>query len=258
MWQADPNYWGRHSCILFPFVGKLNNDRYRAGGETFSMGQHGFARDMPFEVVASGDDFLELALESTPVAIEKFPFPFRLTAAYRLEGNTLEIRYMVENTGEGLLYFSIGAHPGFNCPLKEGEKRSDYRLRFNRPETAVSYLLQNGLLSGKTANVLKKETDLPISDSLFDQDALIFKGLASDSVSLVNKEGKAILTVGFPETPYLGIWSKSQDSPFVCIEPWFGLADQVGFEGDISDKEGINCLAPEELFSCVHTITIGD
>ena len=33
IWQGDPEYWGRHAPVLFPFVGRLKDDQYTYQGE---------------------------------------------------------------------------------------------------------------------------------------------------------------------------------------------------------------------------------
>jgi len=257
MWQADPTFWGRHSCILFPIIGKLHDGNYKIKGETYELGQHGFVRDRPFSLTEQKDNCLKCRYESTEEDTKLYPFAFAINMVYSLEANILAITYEVENLSEERISFALGGHPAFNCPLNEGEKRSDYALRFDVVEKAESYLLnEKGLFDGSTKQVFNGTTDLKITDELFDEDALVFKSLQSSKVSLINKEENAVLIFDFTGFPYLGIWSKNRQSPYVCIEPWFGIADNEGGQDDFFAKEGNQTLQAGETFSCTHRVTI--
>lgn len=255
IWQADPAHWGRHAPILFPFVGKLKNNRFYHAGKSYEMGQHGFARDMEFEISDHTGDELIFELSSNEQTRQHYPFDFELTIAYQLTGNKLNISYKVSNKGDDEMYFSIGGHPAFNCPMSPEEKRADYWLEFVQPQTLESHLLEGGLFSGATKTVPTKDGILPVSDTLFDDDALVFKNLSSQSVALCSKS-KKWLTFHYEGFPYLGIWSKSGQSPFVCIEPWHGLADHVNHNGHLSEKEGIRKLKPSQVFKTSYSVEL--
>ena len=255
IWQANEAHWARHAPVLFPFVGKLKNDRYVVQGHEYSLGQHGFARDREFSVRTLDEDNCSFSLKSDEESLSVYPFQFELIITYQLDDNKLRIQYEVWNHGKREMHFSIGAHPAFNCPHRPGKSRNDYSLRFEQNETAKKYLLDNGLFNGKTQLVLNDYNTLSISDNLFDDDALVFKNLNSSNVTMNDGE-KDMLQFDFKGFPYLGIWSKSRNSPFVCIEPWFGLADHIDHSQEISSKEGIISLKPTEKFECEHAIKI--
>jgi len=238
IWQADPVHWARHAPILFPVVGRLRDDRYIHNEQTFFMSQHGFARDLEFELLSSNPNGARLLLKADMSTRITYPFKFELFMTYSLKGNELIIDYEVHNKSKETMYFSLGSHPGFNCPLLPEEKRSDYHLEFEKKENASIHLLEGGLRSGEKKVFLKDQNLIPFSDSLFDQDALIFHQLKSESVSIC-KDNKKILTVKFKGFPWLGIWSKRAESPFVCIEPWHGVADTVDHNKHLEQKEGI-------------------
>ena len=255
IWQAHEAHWARHAPVLFPFVGKLKNDRYVVQGHEYSLGQHGFARDREFSVHTLDKDNCSFSLKSDEESLSVYPFQFELIITYQLNDNKLSIQYEVWNHDQREMHFSIGEHPAFNCPHIPGKSRSDYSLRFEQNETAEKYLLDNGLFNGKTQLVLNDYNTLSISDNLFDDDALVFKNLKSSSVTMNDGE-KDVLQFNFKGFPYLGIWSKSRNSPFVCIEPWFGLADHIDHNQEISTKEGIISLNPTDKFECEHAIKI--
>ena len=256
MWEADPTYWGRHSSILYPIIGRVFEDEYVFEGQNFTMKQHGLARNLPFTLMSAQQEEVELVLHSNAETLRQYPFPFVFRAIYRLEQRTLSIIYQIENPGENAAFFSVGAHPAFRCPLYEGEKRSDYRLVFEKKEHAATEHLTDGYRNGKRTTILENSATLAITDHLFDQDALIFSSLQSKQVSLENKAGRRFWTFDFTGFPYLGIWSKNAASPFVCIEPWFGVADILGGYSDLSDKEGILSLEAGKSFQCIHAIKI--
>ncbi|MFK7982446.1 MAG: aldose 1-epimerase family protein [Saprospiraceae bacterium] len=255
IWQADPNYWGRHAPILFPIVGRLQNDEFLVGADKYTMKQHGLARNMNFELIKSNKSSLTFELVSSENTLKNYPYPFRLHLQYILEEQIVKVVYKVFNPAEKSLYFSIGGHPAFNCPLNEGEKRSDYQLVFEQPETAATQRLDSGIRNGKKELILDKEKVLPLTATLFDEDALVFEKLASEKVSL-QKGNTPIFTFNFKGFPYLGIWSKNRESPFVCIEPWFGVADHQSHNQQFRGKEGVMKLAGGAKFESVYTVEI--
>ncbi len=255
IWQGDKTFWGRHSPVLFPIVGRLKGDSYLYDGKSYPLGQHGFARDSEFELVKSSENSCQFELNSDDRTRAVFPFEWSLKIGYILLGNVLTIVYSVKNNGPKDLLFSIGAHPAFNCPLFDNEKRSDYELRFNREETLESQIINEGLRTSDSKPVFQNKSGIPIDDDLFKDDALVFSGLNSDRVTLSTTD-KDTLSVSFPGFPYLGIWSKNEDAPFVCIEPWHGVADSQDHNQYLKDKEGIKSLKSGDSFAAELKIEI--
>ncbi len=256
LWQADPTFWGRHSCILFPYIGKVWEDKFRIGEKTFEGKQHGFARNSPFEEILVNKDKITLQLKHNKKTLDEYPYKFSLLMKYVLEKNQLHIIYEVENLDDQPIHFSLGAHPAFNVPLKENEKRSDYFLEFEKDEFVETLELTNGYLNGNSRDVFNGKNTIQITDDLFNKDALIFKDFESNYLTLKNSKNEKIWTFTFEDFPYLGIWSKNDKSPFVCIEPWFGVADEVNADWDFRKKEGIVELGIGEKFSCKHSVII--
>ncbi len=255
LWEADPAHWGYHAPVLFPIIGRLKDDTYRLAGKTYQLGKHGFARTSEFELAEHTEDTLvfELAQDSSN---EKYPFALDLKIGYKLEFNELLVTYSVENTGDTELYFSIGGHPAFRCPLAKDEQFTDYYLEFNRKEQADTLqITPEGYFGHGQKSLLENENKIPLDYSLFADDALVFDGLKSESVTLKSKNHKNSVSVSFEGFPMLGVWTK-QDAPFVCIEPWFGHADFEDFEGELSEKDGIIALAAGKTFTCGYTIGV--
>lgn len=243
LWQADANVWGRHAPVLFPFVGRLKNGIYHHEGKTYEMGQHGFARNMPFETVFKSSTRLEFSLTSNEASKENYPFDFELRLSYELQENRLIQSYQVANIGENPMWFSIGAHPGFNL---DGTF-SDYRIVFGAPEPALMRTtLQVGLLSAQEPLKLENDCELPLHHDLFAKDALVFEHLNLKEITIKRAQEK-ILTMHFSGFPFFGIWTQSTVlANFVCLEPWCGIADTVNASGILQEKKGIIFLAPAE------------
>ena len=255
LWQADPAVWGRHAPILFPVVGRLKENQYTYGGKTYSLNQHGFARDQEFEIRRQGEGSVWLDAHANPDTLPKYPFYYRLGIGYELTGSTIHVTYEVSNLGDKVMPFSIGAHPGFCCPLVPGDELTDYVVEFDQVETADTHLLdEKGLFDGRTRPCLQNSNRIPITPDLFNDDALVFHHLNSSTARLLSLKSGRYVEMSIEGYPYLGIWAQP-GAPYVCIEPWHGLADLSDTSGDIFEKKGIRTVEPNKHFSCSYTIT---
>ncbi len=248
LWKGDASIWGRHSPVLFPIVGRLKNDSYSSNGKIYTLPQHGFARDMEFTVLESSSDKIVLSLVYNEETLKKYPYKFELQIYYILSGRKLSTKYKVITHQDEKLHFSIGSHPGFTCPLSKNSNYEDYYLEFSKPETLSLHVLKDGLISNETIPYLNEETTIPLSYELFKNDALVFKNYKSDSISLKHKTKGEIFKFHFAGYPFLGIWSKP--GPFICIEPWYGIADFIDHNGIFEEKTGMRSLKKGELFEC--------
>jgi galactose mutarotase-like enzyme len=245
MWQADADIWPRTAPVLFPIVGKVKNDLLRVKENGYAISQHGFARDKKFSLIEQTENKLVYQLLYSDETLQKFPYDFKLILTYEWVGDKLICGYEVYNLGVETMPFSIGAHPGFLIP--DGDF-SQCELLFNKPETSERHLLENGLFSHKTQLVLNNTQVLPLSLGLFDLDAVVFKSLQSNQVSLVHKNSNYKVTMSFDGFPYFGIWAKKGSQRFVCLEPWFGHSDYTEGHPDITKKEGMLALPSHECF----------
>lgn len=255
IWQADSKYWARHSPILFPIVGRLKEDSYIYKDKKYSMSQHGFARDKKFEVVKNEEDFIEFKLCSDEKSLEIYPFLFELIISYKLEKSKLIISYKVKNKSDKTMFFSIGAHPAFNWSLEENLKKEDYFLEFEVDKIKRYFLDEKGLLF-KSDDLKLENNKLFLNEELFKDDALVFNDSNVKQVVFKSNKSKKFVKVNFDNFPYLGIWSKPSGAPFLCIEPWFGVADDKNSNQKIEEKRGINSLKKDEEFSCSYSIEI--
>ncbi len=256
MWNGDPQYWKRTSPVLFPLVGSLKDGVYRLDGREYPMGQHGFARDMEFQLKSQSAHEIWFTLESDEETLQKYPYPFLLELGYELREKSVAVKWNVKNPGQEQMYFSIGGHPAFLCPIEEGTRQTDYRIRLDEPKKVAVSTLCGPLASGKTAELSLENGEIPVTEHLFDQDALVIEHDQAHSVALVKPDGEAYLTVTF-DAPLFGIWSPpKKQAPFICIEPWYGRCDRVDFAGDWTEREWGQRLEAEESFAVEYQITI--
>jgi galactose mutarotase-like enzyme len=264
LWQGDAKFWGRRSPVLFPCVGRVWNDHYRHLGNTYQIGQHGFARDMDFGLTYKGGDGAVYWLESTPDTLSRFPFPFRLLIGYLLEGNSIVVKWRVENTGALEMPFQIGAHPAFYYPQFDPSVPERGYFQFERAaasQTPLAYTspVEKGCASPERHPLtLDADGRMPLNVHTFDCDTYIFEDKQLRRVTLLDRERHPYVSLEF-DTPLVALWSPTKahpDCPFVCIEPWYGRCDRVGYEGEWKDREWMQKLAPGEVFDVSYRITI--
>jgi galactose mutarotase-like enzyme len=223
-----------------PIVGTLKENRYYYNGKEYTLSRHGFAREKVFSVVQQSPKSITFRLQNDEQTLLVYPFKFNLDISYELIEDTLKVTYLIVNDGDERMYFSIGAHPAFNVPLVWGKKYEDYSFEFDKKLTADCWLLDGALISENSKPFLQNQSNLPLHKSLFEKDALVFKGFDSASIKLVDSEQHG-LDFTFHSCPFLGLWAAT-NAPFVCIEPWFGIADSVTANQQLQDKEGIQIL----------------
>ncbi len=257
IWQADPQYWGRHAPILFPFVGRLKDNQYSYQGKTYPMGQHGFARDKEFKVLEQTKEKVTLVLTSDEETKKVYPFDFSLTVSYEIWGEGVRIRFDVENTGEEEMIFALGGHPAFNIPLTDELQFDDYFIAFSPQKSRVKIPLDGPFTNLDQKTIGQTNTNIQLSRGLFKEDALIYETRGLNAYTLGSEESSHSVTLAYNNIPYVGLWSPyPAEAPFVCIEPWWGFADTVDSNGRLEDKEGMNRLAGNEHFKTEFSITV--
>lgn len=256
MWCADPKYWGRTSPVLFPFVGNVSGKQYRTKGKTYDMGQHGFARDMEFALDKQTEDEIWFVLHSNEETLAKYPYEFVLKLGYRLIDTKVEVLWHVENPSKEELPFAIGGHPAFNCPISEADKQSDCYLKFDVEGPVVSQTIDGYLVGEATKSYALEDGKLRIEEHMFDNDALILADQGIHQASLCNASGEAYLTIEM-DAPLFGVWRPADPSaPFVCIEPWYGRSDRIGYEGELRDREYENVLGAHGAWDASYAILV--
>jgi galactose mutarotase-like enzyme len=250
IWDGDPAYWGKHAPVLFPIVGTLKNNSYCYNNNTYNLPRHGFARDLNFELIDKSENSVAFSLSSSKETKTNYPFDFELQIIYSLEINKLNISYKIINKNQTKMPFSIGAHPAFALP----ESFKNYSLLFDNNNSLISYQLENDLLSDKTFEVKTEKNNLPLTYSLFENDALIFKEIESKSITIIENKNP-ILKVNYENFSHLGLWTKP-NAKFICIEPWLGYSDTNNASGNIIEKEAIQFIDAKKTFDCSFTVEI--
>ena len=251
MWGADPNVWGQSAPIMFPICGGLKNGKYILDGCFYSMPKHGFARKSEFKAEQLSDTEAFFVLRDTELTREMYPFKFEFKVSYRLEKNSLYITYRAENLDSETMYFSFGAHEGYACPGGIEE----YDVVFPQDETLYAYALNGELLTDYTKLILDGGNTIPLKESYFYLDALVFKDLKSRTAKLVHRESGRAVDVDFNGFDYFLIWHKF-GAPYICLEPWCGIQDIAGSTYELSEKAGINAICGGEAFERTHVITV--
>lgn len=250
IWEGNPDFWGKHAPVLFPIVGTLKNNSYQINEKKYKLSRHGFARDMTFELIEKTENSATFSIQSSEETLKVYPFEFELQIQYLLEEKKLSTSYKVINKSQFQIPFSIGAHPAFAL----NGNFEDFEIQFEKDEPLAYSLLENDLISNQTKTLEKQNGVVPLNYKLFENDALIFKNLASKSLNIL-KNKTPLLKVDFQGFPHLGIWTK-KDAPFLCIEPWYGYSDTNDSTGNLFEKEGIQLLDANEIFQSNFTIEI--
>lgn len=256
LWQGDPGYWKRRAPLLFPIVGVFEKDRYRFKGKEYEIELHGFIKDCPFELIESSETSLLYRFSGNEATFIKYPFEFDLYVSYQLSGAKVKIGHKVVNKSNVKMWFSIGEHPGFRCPLFENETMEDYYLYFEKSEYINRRFVEDGLQTKQQELFISNENTVSLSAKLFESRVVIMKGLESNYVELRNSKNNRTVKMSFRGYPYLGIWSPETGAPFVCIEPWYGITSSKSGVEDIRDKEGILSIDPNGLFECGYSIEV--
>lgn len=248
LWQAGPK-WPRHAPVLFPIVGRLAGDALHHGGRTYRMTQHGFARDRRFSLREASATRVILRLCDDAETRAIYPFGFTLDLTYEVSDATLAVTACVLNSGNETLPCGLGAHPGFRWPLVDGVAKADHAIVFESRETGTALSVEGGLLGPPKPLPLDGQV-LPLSEALFAADALVLPDVASRALRFVafGADGSVLRELAFSFDGYkdLGLWSKPGGAPFLCIEPWYSMANPVGWDGPFSQKPGLLHLAPGE------------
>jgi len=253
IWQRDPAIWAGSAPILFPIVGRLINGQYIFDGQTYSMPTHGIVRTESWAVVENAETHVTLEIGDSEASRTCYPFRWKLVVRFELTECQLMVRYRVENCDTRTLYFSLGSHPAFN--LNFGSNRiSDYVLRTDNLDVPWQRRkIVDGKLSKERFDLDWKRRDLPMSETRFDEDALIFTGIRCKQLVLLNAHDPRQILFDTGGAPDLGIWAK-RGAPYVCIEPWYGYDDPEDHDQQFSTKPGIQMLERQSIFSTAYSI----
>ncbi len=253
LWQCGKS-WERYAPILFPFICSPKDRTYMADGKTYKMkGNHGFARDSVFAFKEKTADSLTFVLTENEETLAQYPYKFELTVTYKVEGNSVTVINRVKNTDERDIYFYIGGHPAFNAPLIEGESFDDYYVEYAEQEKITQKV------DGREITVLDHEKRIDMTRSVFDNDALILENPNSKAVSLRSNKNSHSVTVEFPMSECIAVWSPTGDdeAKFVCLEPWTSVPTNYDDDFEkLEDKPHAISLDPNEEYEYKYKIVL--
>ncbi len=238
IWQGNPDIWYGQAPVLFPIIGQLVNDKYFYNGTEYTMPKHGLARKLLFSVKECGGAKAVFSLKSDENTLKSYPFDFEYLVSFELCGKALVNTMTVVNETKGEMYFSVGAHPAFNCSVGD-------IIEFEKPETlATERIDKENLIIPEKYPLIENSKEIKITKEIFESDALILSDIQSEKLTI---KGENEVEFTFGKCPFLGIWAKP-GAPYVCIEPWYGVNDGREVKNDISEKRGIQHLNEGETF----------
>lgn len=250
IWTADPDVWASHAPMMFPICGGLKDDKYLMYGKEYTLQKHGFIRFETFSVEEKSDD--EVTFLYTPTAKTKvqYPFDYELRVIYTLTNKTLTVKYKVTNKSDVKMYYAVGGHEGYLC--EDGIE--NYDVVFEQNETLGSYVLDGNLLTYDKVPVMENSNTLALKYDYFKVDALVFKDVKSNKVTLTHRNSSRRVTVDFTGFDVLMFWTKP-GAKYICIEPWSSHPDNIDSDYDFTKKYHITSLETGETKENVHTIT---
>ncbi len=257
IWQADPDVWASHAPNLFPVIGCLKNGSYTFKGKTYQIPKHGIVRNNEnIELIPTSENELCFRLRYDENTLKIYPFKFEFLIHFILKKNSIQVKHTVRNEDIEPMFFSLGGHPAFNCPFNERESYKNMCLEFEKNETKPIWeVLNNGLIGTKNYPYLENSNNIQLTKKLFENDALIFKNLKSNTVNLKSTESGSQIKFEFTDFPYMAFWAKPAAN-YICIEPWLGIADSESHDGNFETKEGIIKLQGKSDFVASYTISI--
>lgn len=250
IWQIDKSIWGSSSPLLFPVIGKVKEDKVVFNGKSYAMPKHGIIRNNDFlSFEQLGVSKCAFRLASSEVTLKQYPYKFLFSVEFSLIEKRLIMSYNIENRDSVSMQFACGGHTAYACPLDESIKLTDYVVEFpTQINLESSKLGASGLLLDNKRKIQCNGNTLSLSDTLFNEDALIFTDIEFDWVRLRRKASEKGVIVRFANYPHLALWSKPF-ADYICIEPWLGLPDKEDESLDLTEKSTYKTIEPSGKFS---------
>lgn len=248
-WSGDPDVWEGTAPVLFPMCGGLRDDKFTHGGKEYHLAKHGFAKKMDFEVESKTETAAVLLLKSNAETLKQFPWEFEFRVRFALDSGKITVIYDVKNLSDDTMYMSVGAHEAYACP----EGIEQYDVIFEREETLNAWNLNGNLLDGTVTPVLKESRVLPLYEKYFAVDALVFKDVKSNFVTLRNRVTGKSVSLDFTGFDYFLLWQKP-GAKYICLEPWSGATPLENSGYELKEKEGITAVEPGKNYAFTHKI----
>lgn len=259
LWQADEKVWKRHAPVLFPFICNTASKKYTVNGKEYSLANHGFARDSEFELLFSKGSSAEFYLGYSEETLKIYPYKFGLYVNYTLDGNKLRVTYTAENKDDKDMYFFMGGHPAFRCPVNAQEKFSDYTVIYEKNESIVR---DTEGCPGEV--ILDGGSKVALSHGLFERDVFLKDRPESSWVALVSNSRDHKVKLHFDNKGCIAVWSswfedkeRTEAARFVCLEPWSSVPVYCEGTEELTEMPDAIKLAPGEKYAFSFTVEIG-
>ncbi|WNQ10954.1 aldose epimerase [Paenibacillus aurantius] len=219
--------------VLFPICGQLPDGRYEWDGESFTMPNHGVARNRPWEVAGTeteGHAAITLKLTSDAGTLESYPFDFELRFTYLLKDGGLTIRQEYGNRSEASLPVYAGFHPYFASDRKELAYASDASSVLDLNDGREKPFHGSVDLTGR-------------------KEAVFLLGTKQREIAFQPAEGYGIRMSYGGEFRYIVLWSVP-DKPFVCVEPWMAKTNEMNLKEELVMIPAGETLVTELAISC--------
>jgi len=259
IWQPVQGIWERHSMLLFPNAGRIADNYVVIGGQPYPAKMHGFADEMDFNLIYKDDKKIELEISSNAETIKMFPYKFRMRISFVLENQFLTEKFCVINESKEDIYFSLGAHPGFKCPILPDECGNDYSILFDCAQNIDELCLQKNtrLVTGEKKPFLSGESEIRLSENFFDNGPILAQGMSANSIKLYSNKSGRYIEMSVKGFEYLCLWGVEQKMSIICIEPWCGISDYVGTDHVWERKPGIQRIGVGENFARELVFSVG-
>jgi galactose mutarotase-like enzyme len=219
--------------VLFPICGQLPGGEYEWNGQTYSMKNHGVVRQLPWEVVETGEDrhaSITLRIASNEETLAAYPFEFELLFTYSLSEGKLRIQQEYRNLSAELMPFFAGFHPYFQAERKEIAYKSD-------AESTLDYNdMQEAVFTGR----------VDLTDLI---ESVVLLGAKTPEIAFSPASDTRIVMTYGEVFKYVVLWSVI-GKPFVCVEPWMAL------NGEFERRQELQLLKPGGVLITDLTIAI--
>lgn len=259
IWNND--LWPKHAPVLFPAIGRSNEDSYLIDGQRYEMPQHGFVSGETFMIVDQTPTAVTLSLTANAATRVYYPFYFELQVTFTLVATGLNLTFSVQNHGQQDLSYSLGSHPAFNVPFEAGEAFTDYELVLDPAPTDLQQFeivkTPNPYRSGKELPVTTDKGVIKLNYLMFDAGLIILKAPNLAHLTLQSTKSKHSISLNLDDFDYVTLWTKEgAQAPFLCLEPFNGLPDVAGDLRELATKEGNHHVAVGQSETMAYTITV--
>ena len=259
IWNND--LWPKHAPVLFPAIGRSNEDSYLIDGPRYEMPQHGFVSGETFMIVDQTPTAVTLSLTANAATRVYYPFYFELQVTFTLVATGLNLTFSVQNHGQQDLSYSLGSHPAFNVPFEAGEAFTDYELVLDPAPTDLQQFeivkTPNPYRSGKELPVTTDKGVIKLNYPMFDAGLIILKAPNLAHLTLQSTKSKHSISLNLDDFDYVTLWTKEgAQAPFLCLEPFNGLPDVAGDLRELATKEGNHHVAVGQSETMAYTITV--